>query len=264
MPVSAGVSVERRGRRQYLETKMTKLWCMFNAVTLLLLGAAAPVRAQDPAGEESQATGRGPTGKIGFVDLDRITAKARQQAAAMDSLSDEVRKIQRDVQEKLDKIRDLEREIMRSEGVLSADEISRRRREVNRLKDELDGLERQYRQKMQRLDETVFEPLVKKIGYAIEDEAKEKGFDIVLRGEAVFYGNPAVDLTEAVIQRLDRDFESSRAKGESAQGAAAGKSSAPDASADRTASSSKTDSASGSKSASSSSRVRPVDRQKDR
>lgn len=169
---------------------------------LLLSSASAGLAQTEAAAPADAAAVAAPTGRIGYVDIDKVTAKAKQ-SAAMDKISTQVKDIQRQYQERIDKIRDLEREISRTKGVVSADETNRKQKEVTRLKNEIDELEVRHKRELQRIDETVFAPLVKQIGYAIEDVAKERGFDIVLRGEAVFYGSPAVDLSDDVIRKLD-------------------------------------------------------------
>jgi hypothetical protein len=58
---------------------------------------------------------------------------------------------------------------------------------------------------MQEVDDTVFEPILKKILFAVQDVAKEQKYDIVLRGEAVLYGATATDITDDVINRLKED-----------------------------------------------------------
>ncbi len=233
-----------------------KYACLF-LVGLLLSTYTHPGFAQDESPTVGSTATQPATGRIAFVDLGRITDKAKQQAVAMDSISAEVRRIQTDVQGKLDKMRDLEREIQKSDGVVSSDELAKKRREVNKLKDELDALETKYKTQMRRMDETILEPLVKKIGYAIEDVAKERGFDLVLRGEAVFYGNPAVDLTDDVIKHLDKDLPETAARAASATVKSTPAAATSAVAAPATAAPAK-------ETPKAATRTRPVDRQQDR
>lgn len=173
------------------------------ALAVTVCFSTVPEISAQPGPEPTATQGAGGSGRIGFVDIDKITSKAKQHVAAMDDLSAEVRRIQKDLQTRIDKIRDLERDIEKNRGVVSNDEINRKQQEIKRLRNELDTLEVKYKREMQRLDETVFEPLVRKIGYAIEDVAQEQGYDLVLRGELLFYGSDSVNLTDAVIEKLN-------------------------------------------------------------
>ncbi len=236
-----------------------KLLAAAAATALLYAIGPATLVAQSSAESDETTPAAASSGRIGYVDIDKITSKAKQ-SAAMDKLSEDVRRIQKEFQGKLDKQRELEREIEKSRGVVSADETSRKQREVNRLKNEIEELELSYKRELQKIDDTLFTPLVKQIGYSIEDVAKERGFDIVLRGEAVFYGSPAVDLTDDVIAKLDLE---SVAAGSLAKGASksAEKKPAPKAAdapaAFRPAPAKETPSSSAGKAP----RIRPVDRQ---
>ena len=93
----------------------------------------------------------------------------------------------------------------RKEGVLAVSEQEKKQKEIQRLKNELDDLGYRAERKARELDATVFEPLMKRILFAIQDVAKEQKFDIILRGEAVLYGSSAADITDAVIEKLNRE-----------------------------------------------------------
>lgn len=143
--------------------------------------------------------------KVGYVDINRITSKAKPVTSLMIDTEDQIKGMQRDIDTKRKRAAELQGELRRTEGVVSADEQEKKRKELDKLKNELDEIEVKARRRMQEWDSTVFEPMLKKILFAIEDVAKEKQLDVVLRGEAVLYGASGADITDDVIKRLNRD-----------------------------------------------------------
>jgi outer membrane protein len=145
--------------------------------------------------------------KVGYVDINEITRKAKQVKTVFNEIEDKMQDLQKDIKDKTAKVGELRSEIRRNDGVLAKEEIDKKRKELTRLESELQELDRKARGEMQRIDDTRFEPLMKMINYTIQDIAKEQKYDLVLRGEAVLYGASGADLTAEVIRRLDAQGE---------------------------------------------------------
>jgi outer membrane protein len=143
--------------------------------------------------------------KIGYVDIDTIIKKAKAVNSSFSKVGGQVNKLQSDIDSKTEKIKRLREDVQKSEGVLSREEIDKKRKEINTLLNEVEDLSMQGRRELQRVDDTFFTPLLKKIVYAIQDVANDKGLDLVLRGEAVLYGRDTVDITEDVVKRLNME-----------------------------------------------------------
>ncbi len=143
--------------------------------------------------------------KVGYVDVDRVTRKAKAVNQAMESVQSDIEDLQKQIDDKRQQIRDLEAEVQRSEGVVAASEIEKKRKELKKLRDELEDLAYRAERKARELDATVFEPLMKRILFEIQDVAKEKKYDIILRGEAVLYGTTGADITDDVIRKLNEE-----------------------------------------------------------
>ncbi|MBX7246620.1 MAG: OmpH family outer membrane protein [Candidatus Sumerlaeaceae bacterium] len=140
--------------------------------------------------------------RVGYVDVDKVVSKSKKITNILSGLEDQVRGFQGEMQKKIDTVKGLDADIKRGEGVLSADEISKKKKEKARLENEIDDLNLKAQKAMREADSTKYEPLMKEILFTIQDVAKEKKLDIVLRGEAVLYGSTAVDISNDVIERL--------------------------------------------------------------
>jgi len=229
------------------------------------------------------------TSRVAYVDIDRVTEKSDKINKAMGNVSDRVEGIQKDIETKRKRLADLKMEIKKGEGVIADTELKKKRDESSQIEKDLVDLEYQGRRELQKLDATLFEPMIKTIVLAIQEVAKERNIDLVVRGEAVIYGADAADITDEVIKKLnspsfnpgaksDSSSSATRTDKDSGSDAGADKSSASDdksapaksASGEKSASSEKSSAASAEKDSGSKSiipniplRSRPVDRQQD-
>jgi len=143
------------------------------------------------------------TTNIAYVDIDTVTAKSDKISKAMGSVEVRVKEIQETIETKRQRLVEIKADIKKGDGVLADSELKKKRDEAAKIEKELVDLEYEGRREMQKLDSTLFEPMVKTIQLAIQDVAKERNIDLVVRGEAVIYGAPAADITDAVIKKLN-------------------------------------------------------------
>lgn len=143
------------------------------------------------------------TTRVAYVDIDRVTDKSDRINKAMGTVSERVEGIQKDIETKRRRAAELKAEIKKGEGVLAEAELKKRRDESSKLEKEVTDLEYEARRELQKLDTTLFEPMIKTIVLAIEEVAKERNVDLVLRGEAVIYAANAADLTDEVVKKLN-------------------------------------------------------------
>lgn len=208
------------------------------------------------------------TDRVAYVDIDRVTAQSDRINKAMDNVSGRVESIQKELEEKRRRLVDLKAEVRRGEGVLAESEMKKRRDESTKLEKEIVDLEYEGRRELEKLDSTVFEPMIKTIVLAIQDVAREKNIDLVLRGEAVIYGANVSDITQDVVKKLNSpSFNPDASASESDDDKGNGDDNSESTSSRSTESTSRSDSASPTSLSSDDSvpaiplRRRPVDRQ---
>lgn len=160
-------------------------------------------------GEKSNAEERSSLAdRIGVIDLDKVSARLIESEKSITLMREKAKKMSAEMSSKTTKADDLAQEITRSEGVLSRDEQDKKRKELNRLRNELEDLDSQYRREMQLMQDTVIEPLQKKIEYAIAEVAREKHMDFVFKSYQLAFATTSADITAQVIARL-KQMESS-------------------------------------------------------
>ncbi|MDD4278358.1 OmpH family outer membrane protein [Candidatus Sumerlaeota bacterium] len=139
----------------------------------------------------------------GYVDIERVTAKAKMVSKAVQDLSAQLQDMQKKITDKERMASELDAQLKRDTGVLAKDIVEQKRKELLTLEDELDALQRDSKQKMRFLETDTFGPLKKEIQGAIEEVAKARKIDVVVNGETVLYGTTAADLTNDVIAKLN-------------------------------------------------------------
>ncbi len=143
------------------------------------------------------------TTSVAYVDIDRVTEKSEKINTAMGSVKGRVEDIQKEIESKRARLVEIRSEIKKGEGVLADSELKKKRDEAAGLDKKLVDLEYEGRRELQKLDTTLFEPMIKTIVLAIQDVAREKKIDLVVRGEAVIYGTDSSDITNDVIKMLN-------------------------------------------------------------
>lgn len=141
--------------------------------------------------------------RVAFVDINRITDSSEKINAEIKKFKSRAEEIQTDIEIKRKRIVDIKAEVKKGEGVLADSEMKKKRDEASKLESEIVELEAQGQKEVQRVNTSLFEPMVRTISVAIEDVAKEKSIDLVLKSEAIVYGSNIADISDDVIKKLN-------------------------------------------------------------
>lgn len=171
---------------------MLKKALLASALSLALVTTAAPsFAASAPAA---------PT--IAVINLPLIMSELPQVKAVEAKLSKEYGAREKEVSDMQQKGIKLQQDIQA--GKFKGDELTKKQRELAQLQADF-GLKARALQEDQKKsfmqEQQKIEVDVQK---AINEIAKEKGYDIVLRGEGVVYATPAFDISNDVIKRASK------------------------------------------------------------
>ncbi len=168
------------------------------AIVLIGVAAASAAAAAAAAGAP----------KIGIVDMQRVYEESKYKAEYEKSLQELVTSIRVKLSEGLQKI-----EKMKQDMFLLTDEARKRKQaeitgEQNKLKEYRATAEREVeerkRQYLKEFDE--------KVTAIVEEVATAKGLNLVLNSVMVIFNNGTLDLTDAVLTKLDALFDSEHAE----------------------------------------------------
>ncbi len=140
--------------------------------------------------------------KIGFVNVPRLISESPQTKSAMDALQEEFAPRQREVSALQKSFEDRQAQLRRDVDVMGPEE--RRNAETSLLKDQ-----RNINRTVEELNEDAnlrrneeLSKLQRELLTEVATYAREEGYDLVV-GEGVLYASSAVDITGAVLDRLN-------------------------------------------------------------
>jgi outer membrane protein len=166
-----------------------------------------------PAPTATPAAAGGPTsGKIGYIDVQRVLARSAAGVAAREQLEKERAGIQKEMdgrRQELEKLRD---EIEKKGPLLTADArrekqelFERKRRDAARAADD-------YQKELEKKEATLLQKVLQEVGGVIEKVGKEKNYYMIVekRNAGVLYAATDADLTDEVIRAYDRESGSKK------------------------------------------------------
>jgi len=148
--------------------------------------------------------------KIGFINVEEIFKNYAGTKDAQAKFDKEVAKWEQDATNKQKEIKDIKDQLEKQSLLLS----SERKAELDaKLKQKMteyqDFLQTKFGQKGEVLskNEELTKPIVEKINKIIDKIAKDEGYDFIFdaRAGGVIYGKPAFDLTERVLNLLNKE-----------------------------------------------------------
>ena len=155
----------------------------------------------------SPARGSGP--KIAFVDIDIVIGRSRYVRRVVESLKKQIEGKRDSLERKQTDYLRLKDEIERKRAVLSDNELQALTRQSRELRLTIDDEESELQKFMTDADKDQMGPASDRVRGVVEALGKEERFDLILRGEVVLFSIPALNLTNQVIERLDRDEKTS-------------------------------------------------------
>jgi outer membrane protein len=142
--------------------------------------------------------------KIVVVDPERALGETQE-------VKDRITKFQSDMQGQENKLRKLRDDIMKIEERLQREGVTMSRDQGQKLTDERDAkmiefrsLQQILQQRMQQSQEELQNTMAPKLGKAVQDLAKERGYDLVVVRQAVLFASDAVDITADVTNQINR------------------------------------------------------------
>jgi outer membrane protein len=171
-----------------------------SAMVLSAASAALGQAATAPA-----ATVASTSGKIGYIDVQRVLARSAAGVAAREQLEKERASIQRDMdgrRQDLEKLRDeLEKKgpLMTAEARREKQEqFERKRRDAARAADD-------FQKELEKKEASLLQKVLQEVGGVIEKVGKEKNYYMIVekRNAGVLYATTDADLTDEVIRAYD-------------------------------------------------------------
>lgn len=145
--------------------------------------------------------------KIGYADVDYIFSQMpefKQIEAELQSLNTQLQnQLNQRIQNFQNKVNEYQKNAPNMiEAVRQSEE-----RELTQMRDNIQKLEQDAQVTLQKKQEALMNPVYDKVGKAIEEVAKENGFDIVINQQlggldVILYASDKLDLSDLVLKKL--------------------------------------------------------------
>lgn len=143
--------------------------------------------------------------RIGYVDTQRLIDNAPQVLEARARLAREFAERDRRLQVDEQRLVDLEARQRSSNDPAGSEPALRLAAEVNALRRSVERTRQRLREELLARTEEEIDRAFPRINEAVAEFARDQGFDLVL-ASPVIYASGRLDITDAVLDRLRRDF----------------------------------------------------------
>ncbi len=141
------------------------------------------------------------SGKVGYLDMQRLLDNAPQVVAARKQLESEFRARDQQLKQEETRLAALKERETREAAILPKAAADALRREIGALDRSIQRTRKKSSDELKaRADEEIARHWPA-INDAITAYAREQGYDVILRSP-IPYANPRIDITEAVLERL--------------------------------------------------------------
>jgi outer membrane protein len=148
--------------------------------------------------------------KIGVIDTVRLMEEAPQAKAAQSKIETEFAPREQELVTLQKEIRKLEDRLSRDAAVMSESESSKLEREILSKRRQLKRTQDEFRDDLNIRKNEVLSTLQRQMYEATVGLAKERNYDVILGGQGVVYSTDSVDITDMVLEKLNKSFDAGR------------------------------------------------------
>jgi len=184
---------------------------MNRLMRITAVAAIVWVAARAHAGEATTSTmSSTPTASSGqgiricYVDVERITEGSQMIRDRVATVQKDLEEKQKTFKSKSEDLRQLTQQLSQQESVLTATQVTQLKERIRNLQDDLDRLQYDADRVLKKTGNEIIEPVLDDVLASVERVAQLYKVDLILRSDALLYASERVDLTDAVIQDLDR------------------------------------------------------------
>ena len=162
----------------------------------VLVSAALPLAAQQPPAQPSTVTG-----KLGFVNTERILRDATVAQRAQKKIEAEFQKRDQELAKIAEQLKRMQDDIDKNAVTMGETQRRNREREFADLNREFQRKQREFREDLNQRRNEELAQVVEMANRVIRQIAEQEKFDIIFQ-DAVF-ASPRIDITDKVIKALD-------------------------------------------------------------
>ncbi len=145
--------------------------------------------------------------KIAFFELDKVLSDSQWGKSVHEKLKKEEEQIKTQLKAKQEELNKLREEFQSKQGSMGEDVKKKKMAAFEEKRQEGEKFLIESNRKLQTMSEQLMKPLIDKIVEIAKDIAKKEKYDIVLeaRRSGIVYGDDKYDITQKIIERLDKE-----------------------------------------------------------
>lgn len=141
--------------------------------------------------------------KIAVVNLQTVFETSVAGKAVQAELKSQRDKLEADLKQKGNDLQELEKRLQRESMVMSKEAREEKDRELRIKASDFQALQKKYRSDIQELERKLMGKLQKDISDLVAEIGKKEGYVLVITNIGVIYSQPAMDITNRLIQDLN-------------------------------------------------------------
>jgi len=149
--------------------------------------------------------------EVAIVNVDDVIRRARPIRSEIDAVDAEVGMRQRDLDERGRELQSLIDTFRAQSELWSEEVVNQQQREIIERRLALEEMEDELVAFLDEMEETRIQPALRRIHDTIGVIAEENGIDLVLRSDASVFALPDLDITQEVIDLLNRNADAQAA-----------------------------------------------------
>ncbi len=145
------------------------------------------------------------TTKIGIVDLDQAVSSTTEGKAARDELERKKREAEQSLQPLIERYQEMAKEFEAKQFVLSDDARFQKQLDLQELRNEIEGKQKQLQGKLELARERLVSPLRTKLVEIVESMGRDGGYSLIMMRSmpGLMYTREALDITDRVIEKFN-------------------------------------------------------------
>lgn len=141
--------------------------------------------------------------KIGYVDVVKVFNDYKKTKDYDQNLADKQKIKEEERDKKIAEIKKLQDQM----ALLSDAEKKKKEEDLQKKAAELDEFRRQAVLDLRKQQNDFMGEITQEIEKVVKEQAKKGGYDFVLNGQAVLYGQESKDLTSSVLEILNKNYQ---------------------------------------------------------
>ncbi len=141
---------------------------------------------------------------IAFVDTERVYNASKEKQSAEAIFTKEAEEMQKQLETKYNELVNLNQKLREQAAFLSQEEGEKKQQELIQKQEAFNQMRSEMLSKSERRKAELMKPILEKIKSVVSNVRKEKGYDVVFDMAVVISGDDKLDITDVVIERVNK------------------------------------------------------------